>query len=178
MRGERLFFGVSVLLYNSYVLMYDRETESLWPQIARRAVSGPLRGVTLDLVPLVHTTWDRWRSEDPRGLVLSRETGHDRDYDRDPYLQYAADPGVMFSVRHRDPRLPERALVLGIEHAGAAVAFPPETLEERPRPVRSRVGSGDVFVYWFAWSAFHPRTQVWDADSVGERAAGDEPAGA
>ncbi|MFN2421931.1 MAG: DUF3179 domain-containing protein [Gemmatimonadota bacterium] len=111
-RGKRMLFGVSGLLYNSDVLMYDRETESLWSQIARRATSGSLRGTSLELLPLVHTTWDRWRREHPRGLVLSRETGHDRDYDRDPYLQYAAEPGVMFPLGHRDSRLPEKALVL------------------------------------------------------------------
>jgi hypothetical protein len=183
--GERRIFGVSGLLFNSDVLMYDRGTESLWSQIARRAVTGTLRGSTLELLPLVHTTWGRWRRESPRGLVLSRETGHERDYDRDPYRIYASDPGAMFPVSHRDPRLPEKQLVLGIEEGGAATAFPLSALEEGPRPVRARVGSRDVFVYWFrdswtafatdlkgrripatiaywfAWSAFHPDTQVW-----------------
>jgi hypothetical protein len=184
-QGERRIFGVSGLLYNSDVLMYDRETESLWSQIARRAVTGPLRGATLELLPLLHTTWDRWRRERPDGLVLSRETGHDRDYNRDPYLEYAAEPGTMFAVAHRDPRLPEKALVLGIERDAATTAFSLDALEERPRPVRARVGGEDVFVYWFrdswtafatdlkgrripatiaywfAWSAFHPDTEVW-----------------
>ncbi|CAN5861473.1 DUF3179 domain-containing protein [soil metagenome] len=184
-RGERRIFGVSGLLYNSDVLMYDRGTESLWSQIARRAVTGPMRGSNLDLLPLVHTTWDRWRREHPDGLVLSQQTGHERDYNRDPYLLYAFDPSALFPVSHRDPRLPEKELILGIEREGAGTAFPLSSLEEGPRPVRARVGSEDVFVYWFrdswtafatdpkgrripatiaywfAWSAFHPDTQVW-----------------
>ncbi|MGH7564172.1 MAG: DUF3179 domain-containing protein [Gemmatimonadota bacterium] len=184
-RGKRRIFGVSGLLYNSDVLMYDRGTESLWSQIARRAVTGPLRGSTLELLPLVHTTWGRWRREHPNGLVLSRQTGHERDYDRDPYLIYASDPRATFPVSHRDPRLPEKELILGIEKEGAVIAFPLSALEEGPRPVRARVGPEDVFVYWFrdswtafatdlkgrripatiaywfAWSAFHPDTQVW-----------------
>lgn len=184
-RGERRIFGVSGLLYNSDVLMYDRGTESLWSQIARRAVTGPMRGSNLDLLPLVHTTWDRWRREHPDGLVLSQQTGHERDYNRDPYLLYASDPSALFPVSHRDPRLPEKELILGIEREGAGTAFPLSSLEEGPRPVRARVGSEDVFVYWFrdswtalatdpkgrriaatiaywfAWSAFHPDTQVW-----------------
>ena len=184
-RGERRIFGVSGLLYNSDVLMYDRGTESLWSQIARRAVTGPMRGSTLVLLPLVHTTWGRWRREHPDGLVLSQQTGHERDYDRDPYLLYASDPSAMFPVPHRDPRLPKKELVLGIEMEGAGAAFPLSALEEEPRPVRALVGHEDVFVYWFrdswtafatdpkgrripatiaywfAWSAFHPDTQVW-----------------
>lgn len=184
-RGQRRIFGVSGLLYNSDVLMYDRGTESLWSQIARRAVTGPLLGSTLELLPLVHTTWGRWRREHPDGLVLSRGTGHERDYDRDPYLTYASDPGALFPVSHRDPRLPEKELVLGVEREGAVTAFPLSALEGGPRPVRARVGREDVFVYWFrdswtafatdtkgrripatiaywfAWSAFHPDTHVW-----------------
>jgi hypothetical protein len=183
-RGKRRTFGVSGLLYNSDVLMYDRGTESLWSQIARRAVTGPLRGSTLELLPLEHTIWERWRSEHPSGLVLSRQTGHQRDYDRDPYLIYASDSRAMFPVSHRDPRLPEKELVLGIERDGAAIAFPLASLDAQARPVRARVGPEDVFVYWFrdswtafatdlkgrpipatiaywfAWSAFHPDTQV------------------
>ena len=37
-------FGVSGLLYNSDVLLFDRQTESLWSQIAMRAIPGPMRG--------------------------------------------------------------------------------------------------------------------------------------
>ncbi|CAN5789063.1 DUF3179 domain-containing protein [soil metagenome] len=184
-RGERRMFGVSGLLYNSDVLMYDRGTESLWSQIARRAVTGPLQGSTLELLPLVHTTWGRWRREHPDGIVLSRETGHQREYDRDPYLTYASDPRAMFPVSDRDSRLPEKELVLGIERDGVTIAFPLAMLDEQTRPVRARVGPEDVFVYWFrdswtafatdlkgrpipatiaywfAWSAFHPDTQLW-----------------
>jgi hypothetical protein len=183
--GQRRIFGVSGLLYNSDVLMYDRGTESLWSQIARRAVTSPLRGSTLELLPLVHTTWGRWRREHPDGLVLSKETGHQRDYDRDPYLTYASDPRAIFPVSDRDSRLPEKELVLGIERDGVTIAFPLATLDDQVRPVRARVGGEDVFVYWFrdswtafatdlkgrpipatiaywfAWSAFHPDAQVW-----------------
>ena len=76
--GRRLIFGVSGLLYNSDVLMYDLETESLWTQIGSRALTGPRQGKKLRQIPLLHTTWERWREEHPDGLVLSRETGHDR----------------------------------------------------------------------------------------------------
>ncbi|MDX1661548.1 MAG: DUF3179 domain-containing protein [Gemmatimonadota bacterium] len=186
--GRRLEFGVSGLLYNSDVLMYDRGTESLWSQIRRQAVTGPMRGERLEMIPLTHTTWERWAREHPDGLVLSRRTGHDRDYSRDPYLQYASSPGTMFPVAHEDDRLPEKAMVLGIEGENGAKAFPLDALGEVPRPVRAEVGDREVFVYWFAdswtafattldgeripatlafwfaWSAFYPETEVWSAE--------------
>lgn len=184
--GRRRRFGVSGLLYNSDVLMYDQETESLWSQIRRQAISGPLRGRTLEPVPLVHTTWGRWRAIHPDGLVLSRDTGQPRDYARDPYLEYAREPGTMFPVAHEDPRLSEKTMVLGLGEGDAAVAFPLDRLAEHPRPVRAQVGARELFVYWFpdswtafattlrgepvpatlafwfAWSAFHPATEIWE----------------
>jgi hypothetical protein len=87
--GKRYTFGVSGLLYKSDVLMYDHQTESLWSQIQREAVTGPLAGTRLRLLPLVHTTWQAWRAEHPKTQVLSIDTGFRRDYTRDPYESYA-----------------------------------------------------------------------------------------
>ncbi len=69
-----LEFGVSGLLYQSDVLMYDRETESLWSQLGMEAVSGPMRGRTLTWLPAQQMTWARWKTEYPEGRVLSMQT--------------------------------------------------------------------------------------------------------
>lgn len=58
--GNSLQFGVSGLLYNSDVLMYDRQTQSLWSQILSRAVTGPMKGIILPAVVVTHTTWADW----------------------------------------------------------------------------------------------------------------------
>ena len=63
--GETLEFGVSGLLYNSDVLLYDRTTESLWSQIRAQAVTGPLAGKALVQVPLIHTSWAKWKKKHP-----------------------------------------------------------------------------------------------------------------
>ena len=72
--GERTLFGVSGKLYNSDVLFYDRKTESLWSQIKMEAVTGPLTGSRLKLLPLVHTTWEAWKKKHPDTKVLSKKT--------------------------------------------------------------------------------------------------------
>jgi len=53
--GRELSFGVSGLLYNSDLLLYDRQTESLWSQISKQAIAGPLAGTELTALPLNHT---------------------------------------------------------------------------------------------------------------------------
>ena len=67
--GSRTTFGVSGLLYNSDVLLYDRQTDSLWSQLLGKAITGPLKGTELKLIPLRHTTWRAWKSEHPDTLV-------------------------------------------------------------------------------------------------------------
>lgn len=83
--GERFLFGVSGLLFQRNLLMYDRKTSSLWSQLGMQAVAGPMAGTALPILPVEHTTWEDWRRRYPDTAVLSFNTGHVRDYNRDPY---------------------------------------------------------------------------------------------
>lgn len=87
--GDRLLsFGTSGRLYLSALVMYDRQTESLWSQVERTAIAGVLTGEQLELIPVTMLRWADWRATNPDGWVLSRETGFDRDYGRNPYVGY------------------------------------------------------------------------------------------
>lgn len=97
--GRHLTFGVSGLLYNSDLLMYDHQTESLWSQIEGRAISGPLAGAELESVAVRHELWQNWLDRiDSRGLVLSTDTGHRRDYRKSPYGDYDHSDRMYFPV--------------------------------------------------------------------------------
>ena len=54
-KGTVTTLGVSGLLYNSDLLLYDRQSESLWSQVMGQAVSGPRKGEKLIPVPIEHT---------------------------------------------------------------------------------------------------------------------------
>jgi hypothetical protein len=58
---QTLEFGVSGLLYNSDVLMFDRQTKSLWSQLGLKSVSGKFAGTELDWLPSKQTTWQAWQ---------------------------------------------------------------------------------------------------------------------
>ncbi len=180
-------FGVSGLLYNSDVLLYDRATLSLWSQILSEAITGPLKGTVLAPVPLTHTSWADWRARHPATQVLSTETGFERDYAHDPYAGYDRVPQLMFDVQHRDDRFPLKEWVLGLRLGGVAKAYPFSVLDRvvgRSGVLQDSVGQQRVRIrfdrshrtaeardtqgrllpgtlaYWFAWVAFHPRTEV------------------
>jgi len=108
LNARDLHFGVSGLLYNSDVLLYDRETESLWSHILGTAVSGTMAGHALLRISLMHTSWHDWRARFAQSEVLSTRTGYNRDYTGNPYQGYANSRSIWFSVAQQDERLHPR----------------------------------------------------------------------
>ena len=108
--GKELTFGVSGKLIMNNLVMYDRQTDSLWSQFLGEAVEGPMAGTKLQLVASQLTIWSVWKEEHPDTLVL--DIG---GLVFDEYAQYYADPssGVLGQSNH-DDRLIEKDLVVGI----------------------------------------------------------------
>jgi hypothetical protein len=189
LKGKALSFGVSGLLYNSDVLFYDRETESLWSQIKKQAVSGSMRGTGLQQIVMTHTNWSDWRRKHPDTQVLSLQTGYKRDYNRSPYAGYEKSTQTYFPVSTTDRRYHSKEQVIGLSLDGIEKAYPFIELSKTKGRVQDRVGdrvltvefdaanrtgrvldaSGEVvpttIAYWFAWVAFHPQTDVFKMKS-------------
>lgn len=179
-KDEVRTFGVSGMLYQSDVLMYDRQSESLWSQLKMEAVSGPLSGSGLELLPSAHLTWKAWKEKHPEGEVLSTDTGHGRNYDGEAYASYFNSPNTMFPVPQTRDELPKKEWVIGVIADGKAIAYPLKTLEEKRKAQHGGVtvkydpdsrlatatGSDGktiptTTVFWFAWQAFYPETALW-----------------
>ncbi len=125
--GRGTTFGTSGRLYNSNLVMYDRVTRSLWPQLLGVAVEGERKGERLKELPLqLTTTYGRWKRSYPDTLVLSTETGHVRTYGTSPYGDYDTSKDVIFPVRVTDDRFHPKKVVLGVRSGDAALAIPKE----------------------------------------------------
>ena len=127
--------GVSGKLVNSNLVMYDRATDSEWPQILAVAIDGPLIGQGLEELRVFWTTWGAWKARHPDTEVLSEQTGFVRNYRRDPYGSYnplggyyAPDSRRLFPVLHRDDRFPPKTEVFGLRGPQGAVAITQEAL--------------------------------------------------
>ena len=119
-----LTFGNTGALYESAMVMYDHETDSQWWQAAGEAITGPLKGAYLDLMPAITATWSDWLTLWPQSRVLSRNTGYERDYQHDAFDGYSkldSEPG--FPVSTLDHRLQPKAVVLGVEADDGPVAY-------------------------------------------------------
>ena len=81
-------FGTSGLLWNSALVRYDRQTETLWSHFTGQGILGELTGIKLDTYPVATVPWAMWREANPEGLVFTRDTGFDRDNGRNPYPGY------------------------------------------------------------------------------------------
>ena len=142
--------GVSGLLYNSDVLLYDRATESLWSQLKMEAVSGKRLGEKLTLLPASHTNWQDWRQRYPDTRVLSTDTGQQRDYSRNPYQQYGQQRDLYFPVSNQDRRYHPKEMVIAVDHAGKLKAWPFKELAQGDGEFRDRLGDEEVTVIYDA----------------------------
>jgi hypothetical protein len=124
-------FGTSGSLYLSALVMYDRQTESLWSQIEGRAIAGLLAGTELERIPVSTVPWGAWREANPDGWVLSRETGHARDYGRNPYTGYDRPGSEAFLLDEAaDGRLPPKERIVAFPGATDSSAVQLSVLAE------------------------------------------------
>jgi hypothetical protein len=183
--GAERRFGVSGLLYRSDLLMFDRETESLWSQISAESVTGPSVKRRLTLLRSKMRPWGEWKRAHPETTVLSKNTGHRRSYGRSPYGGYDTSKRLLFPAP-ADPRYHPKMRTVGLRLPdGTARGYPLDEVRragglveetfaghpvkiqldpesdvfdvEAPRPVEVIEG------FWFAWTAFHPGTSVFVA---------------
>jgi hypothetical protein len=177
--GRTLDFGTTGRLRHSDLIMYDRQTETWWQQAVGQAIVGELLGTVLDFVPANTFAWEMARALHPDLMVLSRDTGHERDYGRNPYVGYD-DPGgsplPMFFHAEKDSRLPamERVAALDIGD-GWAVGF--KALSEA-RLINDEVGDLSFAVAWKSGaSSAVDRSKISSGRDVGQTAVFDRRLG-
>jgi len=162
--------------------MYDKNTESLWSQIKGEAVTGPMTGTELDVLPSTVTSWKKWQKKHPETQVLSFDTGYSRNYETDPYLDYYEQQSGFWSFFKLGPGEKEKELVVGIEIDGQAKAYPLRKIKQVGTLKDDLAGTELKFsfdkstdslsvvdakgnaveqmtVYWFVWKAIWPETK-------------------
>jgi hypothetical protein len=160
-------FGVSGLLYQSNLIMYDRNADdSLWPQMFGEARCGPRSGTKIPRVPTYEMTWRAWEQLHPQTVVVSQDTGFERNYTAsgNPYRGYEESSTYWFDMPAADPRRHPKERVLGIPYATGvdAVAFPFGEMEQAGERlvIETMVGGEEAIVLWDAGAqsaaAFRP----------------------
>lgn len=148
--GRALTFAPSGKLYRSNLVMYDRQTTSLWPQLSGTAAQGPLAGSMLERAPLQVASFGEFRASYPSGAVLTAETGAARVYGTTPYTGYDSrtEPSGSFFVQAGDRRAKAMEVVAGVAFGTDARAYAFSALRSAGGAVRERLGETDVVVFW------------------------------
>jgi hypothetical protein len=181
--GFKPLLRTSGLLSRSNKLMYDVRSGSVIDTFTGQARSGAMRkaGITLPQTTVVVTTWGAWRAAHHATTLLAQDGGIGRTYPLNP-LRGRDDQGPIFPVGDVDPRLPVHEVVLAVTSPqGQALAFQRTAVQlalaagEKVSlggvDVRSEAGGLRAFAdgkeitsqqsFWFAWSQFKPKTQLW-----------------
>ena len=146
--GRVLSFGTSGDLYDSNLVMYDRQTQSLWVQFTGQAVAGVLTGHQLFPYPVQTVSWAAWRAGHPHGWVLSRDTGYTRFYGANPYPGYDNINSQPFLFSGQvNGRFTAMTRVVGVRYGGEAVAVLLSTLQHR-RVIDLTLAGQPVIVWW------------------------------
>lgn len=115
--GVKYKIGTSGFLYRSNKLMYDEKTQSLWNTLWGKPVVGPLvgKGIELEYLSVVTTTWGDWKKRHPKTKVLDINTGFKRNYNEGiAYQNYFATDDLMFNVPKVDTKLKNKQSILAI----------------------------------------------------------------
>lgn len=189
-QGRPLSFGVSGLLYNSDVLLYDRQTDTLWAQIMMKAVNGPLKGTDLVAIPTANTTWASWKQQYPETQIMEVSKLDWSRYRISSYPGYERTNNLMFSVGKTDSRYHKKALVIGLVGETESKVYPFVELEHETSPLEDTFEGNPIYVhydrendsaqiidsrgndlggitlYWFAWKAFYAKSHVFQSENV------------
>ena len=167
-QGITYDFGTSGLLRHSDLVMYDRQTESLWQQFTGEAIVGVMTGEQLMMIPSGLIGFEQFQAAYPAGKILSKETGYSREYGRNPYPGYDDIRNNPFLFRDPlDERLPAMARVVTVSDGKYHNAYPVELLEKLG-VIHHQLGNQDVVIFHQdGVSSALDTTRIANGDDVG-----------
>jgi hypothetical protein len=153
--GGPIRFGVSGRLYNANLVMFDPQTGTFWSQMLGRGIKGERIGEHLERLPVVETTWERWKEMHPDTLVASSDTGYERNYNSYPYGDYRSNHDETFGAASHQSTYEAKDRVLGLpgetKEESLAFAFPEmDALEGDRNVIYESFGGEPVMVVYEA----------------------------
>ena len=140
--------GVSGLLFNSNLVMYDRDSGTLFPQMCPKGVTGSLIDDVLNNLPSVETTWGMWKKMYPNTSIVGFSTGYSRNYNVYPYGNYITNHNnMLFSIQPDDNRLQKKDMVYGIISNNDSKVYPFKFMNDNS-VINDEIGSEKIVVLY------------------------------
>ncbi len=132
--GQVTTFGVSGGLLESNMIMFDRETETLWQQSTGMALAGKHYPHELELHRFQLLTVGEIKELYPEAVIQSDDTGYSRDYSRNPYSGYDESDSFYFSPSDVDARYPAKEIFVAFTVNDTTAAATRRTSTESGSP--------------------------------------------
>lgn len=183
---QTLTFGMSGLIHQDDVLLYDKETKSLWSRFFDEAISGSLQGQLLFDLPYKIKPLGEWEQLHPHSTIVTSDTGFDIDYSKTPSGTSTAGENI-FPALPSELRYHVDMPVLGVSQNGFAKAYPAGEVLVNGGKITDRFGgttlvieysaTQQLFSYdigvqlkveqtnWANWTSAHPKTNVFSAST-------------
>jgi hypothetical protein len=144
-----LRLGVSGLLRNSDMVIWDTATTSLWQQITGEAIVGSFAGTRLERISTGIVSLGEVRGNFPDATSLDRDQGHGFRYQVNGYAGYSSEPAPIsgFADAPTDERLQALERVVGVTINDETKAYGFPTLQEI-RVVNDELGGEPIAVLW------------------------------
>jgi hypothetical protein len=139
-------FGVSGLLYDSNLILFDRETGSYWSQMLQLAVNGARIGERPETMQVIEMKFSTLLAAYPNALVMTRDTGHVRPYDESPYQAYTNSGSLAFEVSHWDTRLFPKARIVGIHDNDSSKVYQIPAMGTTMRTINDQFANQSIVV--------------------------------
>ncbi len=151
--GEELHFGTTGRLRFSSPVMYDQETESWWQQATGSGIVGDYAGAKLELLSVAIIPWMIVEKYYSNALVLSRLTGLEWPYGKNPYEGYDTSEGPFLYIGPELSRPPGITSlmdrVLGVKVGETTHSYHYHQLREK-KVIHGSIDGRKVVVFWQA----------------------------
>ena len=145
--GKVYSFGVSGMLRHSDMVMFDRETESLWQQLNGEGIVGTLTGKKLTPISAQIISYGQFKEAHPFGEVLSKETGHRRNYGQNPYAGYDNINDRPFLYKGPfDKRVPPMEKLVTVSLGNLNKAYP-HSITRKKRVIYDEIGDASIVIF-------------------------------
>jgi hypothetical protein len=185
MGKDKREFGVSGLLYQSDVLLYDKKTNSLWSQIMQKAISGPLKNDNLLIYHSKMVNLKKYLRIYPNTTVMTKKTKYAsfRDYEKNPYKNYENSNKLYFPIDHIDSQFHPKTWTLYINYKSHEKLIPITNIEKEKGIQKIKIGNDFITIvfnkkdriimcqkkknlkcitgFWFALKTFFPYTELY-----------------
>ena len=143
-------FGVSGLLLQNNLIMFDRQTDSNWPQLRLQSDEGVLINTQLDLIDHTEIEWGSWKILHPGTFLMSRNTGRNPDaYIPNLLYENYRRPNFppLFPMNYSDSRLQPKIRVLGVYAGNGTKAYSMSSFNNGRKIINDTIDNVNIAVF-------------------------------